>query len=256
MIKFFRKIRQKALTNNKFSKYILYAIGEIVLVVIGILIALQLNSKKAKSDTFKKQQNYLALIKGEMKNNLLTLSNESEDLLSIIENNRKIIALMDSDSAATTINENDLSSLLLMPISRAISIDYENGAFKELISSGGLKDIHNDSIRTILRSWESKLITIKEQENALRQSLNKTIEYVEAHGNYRAVFDRIGLSEDLNINLSSKVTTNKHLLTSQKLENILLNYLACAIQLHEKNYPTFKNDIQSLIDMIDKELKK
>jgi len=44
MIKFFRKIRQRLLTENKFIKYLIYAIGEIVLVVIGILIALQLNN--------------------------------------------------------------------------------------------------------------------------------------------------------------------------------------------------------------------
>lgn len=51
MIKFFRKIRQKLLTENKsaspagrFSKYLIYATGEIVLVVIGILIALQINN--------------------------------------------------------------------------------------------------------------------------------------------------------------------------------------------------------------------
>lgn len=43
MIKFFRKIRQKLLTENRFSKYLIYAIGEIFLVVIGILIAIQLN---------------------------------------------------------------------------------------------------------------------------------------------------------------------------------------------------------------------
>jgi hypothetical protein len=52
MIKFFRKIRQNLLSENppagragKFSKYLLYAVGEIVLVVIGILIALQINNK-------------------------------------------------------------------------------------------------------------------------------------------------------------------------------------------------------------------
>ena len=44
MIKFFRKIRQKLLTQNKFSQYLIYAIGEIILVVIGILIALQINN--------------------------------------------------------------------------------------------------------------------------------------------------------------------------------------------------------------------
>ena len=46
MIKFFRKIRQKLLSENKFSKYFLYAIGEIALVVIGILIALGINDWK------------------------------------------------------------------------------------------------------------------------------------------------------------------------------------------------------------------
>ena len=44
MIKFFRKIRQKLLTENKFNRYFIYAIGEILLVVIGILIALQINN--------------------------------------------------------------------------------------------------------------------------------------------------------------------------------------------------------------------
>ncbi len=46
MIKFFRKIRQRLLTENKFSKYLIYAIGEIVLVVIGILIALSIIVEK------------------------------------------------------------------------------------------------------------------------------------------------------------------------------------------------------------------
>ena len=44
MIKIFRKIRQQSLTENKFSKYLIYAIGEIILVAIGILIALQVNN--------------------------------------------------------------------------------------------------------------------------------------------------------------------------------------------------------------------
>ncbi|WP_432410539.1 hypothetical protein [Rasiella sp. SM2506] len=44
MIKFFRKIRQKMLTENKFSRYLIYAIGEIFLVVIGIYIAIQFNN--------------------------------------------------------------------------------------------------------------------------------------------------------------------------------------------------------------------
>jgi sensor domain CHASE-containing protein len=52
MIKFFRKIRQNMIKENKVSKYLLYAIGEIVLVVIGILIALQINNQ----NEFRKQK--------------------------------------------------------------------------------------------------------------------------------------------------------------------------------------------------------
>lgn len=44
MIKLFRKIRQKMFIKNKMSKYLFYAFGEIFLVVIGILIALQINN--------------------------------------------------------------------------------------------------------------------------------------------------------------------------------------------------------------------
>lgn len=44
MIKFFRKIRQRLLTENRFRKYLFYAVGEIVLVMIGILLALQVNN--------------------------------------------------------------------------------------------------------------------------------------------------------------------------------------------------------------------
>ena len=44
MIKFFRKIRQNLLMENKTGQYFKYAIGEILLVIIGILIALQINN--------------------------------------------------------------------------------------------------------------------------------------------------------------------------------------------------------------------
>ena len=59
MTKIFRKIRQKMLTENKYSKYLSYAIGEIVLVVIGILIALQINNWNENRILLKKEKHYL-----------------------------------------------------------------------------------------------------------------------------------------------------------------------------------------------------
>ena len=73
MIKIFRKIRQQLLTENKSSKYLIYAIGEIILVVIGILIALSINnwneSRKKKETLY----NIYTIIKQDLETDLLNI---------------------------------------------------------------------------------------------------------------------------------------------------------------------------------------
>ena len=62
MIKFFRKIRYDLMRQNKTGKYFKYAVGEIILVVIGILIALQINTwnenRKLRNEELKILQNF------------------------------------------------------------------------------------------------------------------------------------------------------------------------------------------------------
>lgn len=70
MIKFFRKIRQKLLVENKFSKYLLYAIGEIVLVIIGILIALSVNNKNEMKKNERKFEYNLLQVHKELEINI------------------------------------------------------------------------------------------------------------------------------------------------------------------------------------------
>ncbi|MGB5269500.1 MAG: DUF6090 family protein, partial [Eudoraea sp.] len=70
MIKFFRKIRQRLVSENKFSKYLIYAFGEIILVVIGILIALQINNWNEERKDRRLEKEYIARLKGEMLKNL------------------------------------------------------------------------------------------------------------------------------------------------------------------------------------------
>ena len=67
MIKFFRHIRQNLIMENKTTKYFKYAIGEIILVVIGILIALQLNIQKEVANEKKITQELLSGIQADLK---------------------------------------------------------------------------------------------------------------------------------------------------------------------------------------------
>ncbi len=61
------------LTENKFGKYLVYAIGEILLVVIGILIALQINSKKEEINNGKTEQSILNNLKEDFNKNQLEI---------------------------------------------------------------------------------------------------------------------------------------------------------------------------------------
>ena len=70
MIKFFRKIRHNLLTQNKFSKYLMYAIGEIVLVVIGILIALSINNWNENKKSIKRTEHLLTQVHKELAFNI------------------------------------------------------------------------------------------------------------------------------------------------------------------------------------------
>jgi hypothetical protein len=74
MIKFFRKIRQNLLMENKTRKYFKYAIGEIVLVVIGILIALQINNWNETKLERKVEKEYIVSLIEDLKTDSTRLS--------------------------------------------------------------------------------------------------------------------------------------------------------------------------------------
>ena len=90
MIKIFRKIRHNLLSENKFSKYFLYAIGEILLVIIGILIAIQINNKNTKrieKEVFESNLQYVLEDIEKDKTDLLEIKERRE----IVENQIKYI---------------------------------------------------------------------------------------------------------------------------------------------------------------------
>ncbi len=81
MIKFFRTIRKDLMEKNKTGKYLKYAIGEIILVVIGILIALQINNWNEKKNNQTRAKEHLETIKLNLKDDII----QAENLLSETE---------------------------------------------------------------------------------------------------------------------------------------------------------------------------
>lgn len=91
MIKFFRKIRQKLLSENKFSKYLIYAIGEIILVVIGILIALAINNWKENQKLRNQEITYLNNLRDDLEAQIYMLDVYIDYENIIIDHSNEIV---------------------------------------------------------------------------------------------------------------------------------------------------------------------
>lgn len=261
MLKFFRTIRRNLLDTGSLRKYLVYAIGEILLVMVGILLALQVNNWNEKHKTYEKQKGYLLLIKNEMVNNLDALLKEKQNLISTIHGQKKIIDLMYTDS--NDITENELSSLWVQSFSQDIEFQYENGTLTELKSSGSLKDIANDSIRNMLASWESKIDWIKLQEKSLYDYWVKCNDYLEEHGDFGTIvfgsqFGTIIIGSQASTEGKSAKILNRHgnkpILQSREFGNKLLIYSITGQVLAYDKYVALERDIRKLVKMIDREL--
>lgn len=165
MINFFKRIRQRLFSENKFSKYLIYAIGEIVLVVIGILIALQINNWNEAKKERVKEINYLENLKTDLVTDL-----ENHERFSILRFNtsKNCSDLLNSDSP-TTIKETKDYTKKYEEVLYWNAFVPSNNTFKELLSSGNLNLIKNDSIKNALLELDKMNAEISLNEDHLRR---------------------------------------------------------------------------------------
>ena len=101
MIKFFRKIRQNLLLEGKTGKYFKYAIGEIILVVIGILIALWINNWNNQRITDNQSKFFLKNIKEDLISDTLAIDNYIKYYKKNIERKKKLLLISKFDNISS-----------------------------------------------------------------------------------------------------------------------------------------------------------
>ena len=182
MIKLFRNVRRNLMNEGKTANYLKYAIGEIILVVIGILLALQVNNwNEARKDRAKEKVILKALNKDFQKNldNFLPIKQFQFNTF----NNGEIV-LRNIDK-------------LHMPQSRDSVMKRATGMFggypyhpssgvvKSLISTGDINLIRNDTLKNYLVSWNDILTNYLEFVAIDREFWSERIEpYVIQHGDF------------------------------------------------------------------------
>ena len=262
MIKFFRKIRQNLLSEGKTGKYFKYALGEILLVMIGILLALQVTDWNERRKGRILEQKILVQLKSEYEANLAQLEEKiymrnraieaSHNLLSFIDNPE----IFDEETFYTS-----WWHIAIDPTFDPIQND--------IIGTDKLQLIQNEKLVSLLSNWSTEVYQVEEQEkqyqilrnqfilpliikSGISRNLNNNI-WKDGYSPVEALDKSSSL--EFRINPSKWKIDFKEILADHEQEGIP----AMVISFHQNTNiqsGTLRNRIIEMLDIINSEIKK
>ena len=252
MIKFFRRIRYDLMEKNKTGKYFKYAIGEIILVVIGILIALQINNWNENQQLKQVERTSLNALLSEFKENKISIQKCLYDIKErrlFGDTLRKMIG-----PKLTTVSI-DKTNRLIGGVGATNKCIVSKDALDDIKSSGKLNLLTNKNIRQNISKWTSVLDRLQGEENDWAQEFsNQFIPYA----NKWIMWDDVDIKfkqEDSRYFKSPFTEDPRRMLQQKEFSNIM------AIQYWRINRAEIRTNslfIQNnkLIALIEEELKK
>jgi hypothetical protein len=171
MIRFLRHVRRQLLSENKFSRYLLYAIGEIVLVVIGILIALQINNWNNRRILDKNEIKSYHNIRQQLTEDREEISKAkdyNEYRLKVYKYANKIIESQDY-------KRQDSLAMCIVRLAEFSDFHRSGNIYESLVNSGDIKLIKNDSIPNQLQKLQMTYTFVNKLEDMHWEMINGPI---------------------------------------------------------------------------------
>ena len=261
MIKFFRQIRKSLLMENKISKYFKYAIGEIVLVVIGILIALQINNWNETRKERNEEQELLNQLYSEYQSNLEQLDEKIALRNSMLLASKKMLYYVDNPETRNT-------DSILKNMGFTVIAPTFDPIVNDIISSGRIQLLQNTTLKEKLSRWTSELVQVTEEEQVwLNYRSNYYTPFLLKYNMYRNLINRYWEANIMEAFHLDKGTNTAFTLGPSKKEmnlNTLLNdtdfenhisQCASFAQLTNSQALSLRQRIVEIIDLIKKDLK-
>ena len=156
---------------SSLRSYTPYAIGEIVLVVIGILIALEVNNYNDSQKKKSQEKRVLLSLHYEIENNIKTLDRSIQEKQTIVRINQEILNYT-GPSAEWTSSSNFDSLMYYIAVSGWIYVP-DDGVLNEIINSGRLSLISDEAVKTAIVSLPQLLSLIREEDRLYRDDLHQ-----------------------------------------------------------------------------------
>lgn len=180
MLRFFRQIRKSLMEQNKIRSYLFYAIGEVALVMIGILLALQVNNWNEERKMSSLKETLLINVQKDLNIDLDQLVIVRND---IIEKEKLGMYLMNYFNSDKSVSEFDINRLRQAFMNTADVQEFTPNrlGYDELLSTGMINRINDDSLKILLTDHYE--ISVRESfENAQRERYD--IAYVDGRFEY------------------------------------------------------------------------
>ena len=247
---------------NKTGKYIKYAFGEIILVVIGILIALQINNWNENRKDRIKEQVVLKQLQEDYQENLMQLEEKMTTRDKIIFSAIKLLKAFDQPNEVA-------HDSLVKNLANAFHDPTYDPIQNDLTSSSNLILIRNKRLKRLLSNWSSDVAGVIEIEVNWSKTVNEEFAFILAElglgrdvsnsfmndSKHLWLLDKNEDSYKIEIGTSKLSAPLDEILTSRKLEGLLGNAITLnkAANLQSE---ALHNRIHEILDLIDAEIKK
>lgn len=244
MIKFFRKIRQNLLTENKVRKYLIYAIGEIILVVIGILIALSINNwNDNRKDRLAEKALYKTLITS-LETDLIDVKDKYVIIDSAIIG-QKIFITESFEEVSSRLTNKELLSLLLKVANTSKSFVPNISLYNKILQNNQIDLIQSEAL-------QMKITELYEVHYWEYKDLDTTLENQAQLGLISNFFGNISqMFMKKNLELDIELFRNNYNELNKECRKIYFLSLAT-----KESMLNCQRNIESVLQLIKDELKK
>ncbi|WP_406846612.1 DUF6090 family protein [Xanthomarina sp. GH4-25] len=232
---------------NKTSKYFKYAIGEIILVVIGILIALQINNWNELRKANVVEQNALHNIHRDFIKNKAILEEVKTNTLTIVSSGIQILnhtGVKSKPDSETNFNQ------LLNKLYNSSPYYPQNGFLDDLLSSGKLGIFKNEELRNLLSSWKPEVDILEERFSSLDYAEDILNTFILEHGSWLNADQIPDQGRNVEFPKSGFTVDNRGMLDALLFENLIENLTIAA-----DNYYTAQQKAEKLLVEITKLLE-
>jgi len=234
---------------NKTGKYLKYAIGEIILVVIGILVALQINNWNEGKKGQAQERKYLIEIKKNLESDLVQLENIRKQYQNISATVDSILIFI-KDAKPKTTNYNKLWEYVI-DVTYVPSFQSQRNGYNNLISAGNINQIKNQEL---LREISSQYSNIEHLSGLLRQTIYESSQW-DIHPPIKNLIGKKEFLADLGYEFQTTSISEDDLSKNEKLISGLI-YRKSWMEVGFRVIKIWTDSTNDLIDIVTHEINK